>query len=273
MAKRFVLLSYLASSDAVFLTIGRRTRPYWQSYVDLIGHNAQRQGDLEETFALMPVDIGMEIKKRVRTRAQRDGGGDNGVIVGGAHANSCRTVFGLSTDSIDPVMAFAMSRDSRSISHASQTAGSSFNSSYRPSRVPAGTSSRPCSSSSSDEIVPSASIVTDSTPLASSTRPLSNVWVSTESASVGSLMRLACCKTRRHCGTGSCGPRRAGRPAGWPCAARRTCLGRFQRDASGRGDSPRGLRGAPMRWPSRAGCRGTGSAAASSIMRSSSSRG
>ena len=60
----------------------------------LIGHNAQRQGDLEETFALMPVDIGMEIK-RVRTRAQRDGGGDNGVIVGGAHANSCRTVFGI----------------------------------------------------------------------------------------------------------------------------------------------------------------------------------
>ena len=42
----------------------------------------------------MPVDIGMEIK-RVRTRAQRDGGGDNGVIVGGAHANLCRTVFGI----------------------------------------------------------------------------------------------------------------------------------------------------------------------------------
>ena len=105
---------------------------------------------------------------------------------------TCATPFSVFTDSIDPVTAFAMSRDSRSISHASQTAGSSFNSSYRPSRVPAGTSSRPCSSSSSDEIVPSASIVTDSTPLASSTRPLSNVWVSTESASVGSLMRLAC---------------------------------------------------------------------------------
>ena len=42
--------------------------------------------------------------------------------------------------------------------------------------------------------------------------------------------------------------------------------GRFQRDAlQVAAIVPRGLRGAPMRWPSRAGCRGTGSAAASSI--------
>ena len=185
-----MLLSYLASSDAVFLTIGRRTRPYWQSYV--------------AWSATIPSGRST-LRKRSRSCQSMSAwkssvcepGRSVMVVVMTVSSSAVRTrtraaPFSVSTDSIDPVMAFAMSRDSRSISQASQTAGSSFNSSYWPNRVPAGTSSRPCSSSSSDEIVPSASMVTDSTPLASSTRPLSNVWVSTESASVGSLMRLAC---------------------------------------------------------------------------------
>ena len=152
--KRFVLLSYLASSDAVFLTIGRRTRPYWQSYVawsatipsgrstlrkrsrSCQSMSAWKSSVCEPGRSVMAVVMTVSSSAvRTRTRA---------------------APFSVSTDSIDPVMAFAMSRDSRSISQASQTAGSSFNSSYRPNRVPAGTSSRPCSSSSSDEIVPSA---------------------------------------------------------------------------------------------------------------------
>lgn len=72
-----------------------------------------------------------------------------------------------------PPMVSWHSSASRSMSHASQTEGSSLSSSYALRRMPAATSSRPRTSSVSEETVPSGSTTAVISPFDSVTRPSS----------------------------------------------------------------------------------------------------
>ena len=62
-AKWSVLPSYLASSDAVFLTIGAADQTILAVVCCLVGHDTQRQIDFEEAFTLVPVNVGVEIER------------------------------------------------------------------------------------------------------------------------------------------------------------------------------------------------------------------
>ena len=162
---RLVQLSNLASSLAVLLAIGRRTRPYWLSYcassaVRATGRSTlrNRSRSCQSTVqwkptALEPRSSVMAVSMALAPNSVRT------VTTAWSPSQSAETM-------VPPSTVRCMSSASRSISQASYTDGSSLSSSYAPRRDPAGTSSRCRRSSRIERMVPSASMTTVSRPLA-----------------------------------------------------------------------------------------------------------